>query len=70
MNVFGAPCQKYLESFLTTLPESIAFAAVNDKGLLGYIWCEKEEQGVRIEDHFLLMTSKLLKASFKSYQKP
>ena len=36
---------------MTTLPESIAFGAVNDKGLLGYIWCEKmlkEEQGVRI----------------------
>ena len=36
---------------MTTLPESIAFAAVNDKGLLGYAWCEKmlqEEKGVRI----------------------
>lgn len=50
-DVFGAPCQKYLEALFTTLPESIAFAAVNDKGLLGYIWCEKmlkEEQGMRI----------------------
>lgn len=50
-NVFGAPRQKYLEALLTTLPESIAFAAVNDKGLLGYAWCEKmlqEEKGVRI----------------------
>ena len=49
-DVFGAPRQKYLEALLTTLPESIALAAVNDKGLLGYIWCEKmlKELGVRI----------------------
>ena len=48
--VFGALRRKYLET-LTKLPENIAFAAVNDKGLLGYISSEKmrkEESGVRI----------------------
>ena len=48
--VFGAPRHKYLET-LTKLPENIAFAAVNDKELLGYISSEKmrkEESGVRI----------------------
>ena len=45
--VFGAPRHKYLET-LTKLSENIAFAAVNDKGLLGYISSEKMLKGVRI----------------------
>ena len=45
--VFGAPRHKYLET-LTKLPENIAFAAINDKELLGYISSEKMLKGVRI----------------------
>jgi len=53
--VFGAPRRKFLEA-LTTLPESIGFAAVGEEGgLVGYTMCEKmlkEDKGVRITPLF------------------
>jgi len=53
--VFGGPRRTFLET-LTSFPESIGFAAVDEKGgLLGYAMCEKmldEEKGVRIAPLF------------------